>query len=98
MKQFLLVFAVFSSLVSCKQEQVAKPELKQLTEAVYASGTLVPEDEYKVMAATDGFLESAFVKEGDTVTKNQLLFQLTSDNRQAEVQAAAQLVQKTLPI
>ena len=51
--------------------------MKQLTEAVYASGHVVPEKEYKVVAATDGFLENALVKEGDTVTKNQLLFRLT---------------------
>ena len=98
MKQivFLLVSALFIS--ACKQKQVIKPEIKQLTEAVYASGTLVPEKEYKVVSATDGYLENALVEEGDTITKGQLLFKLSNDNQQAQVQAAARLVQKTVPV
>ena len=98
MKQFLFLISGFVMLLSCKQQQVVKPEMKQLTEAVYASGTLIPENEYKVVAATDGFLESALVKEGDTVKKGQLLFRLTNNDQQAQVHAAAQLVQKTLPV
>jgi HlyD family secretion protein len=98
MKQFLLLVSGLLVLMACKQKQVVKPAIKQLTEAVYASGTLVPEKEYKVVAATDGFLENALVKEGDTVKKGQLLFKLSNDNQQAQVQAAAKLVQKTLPV
>jgi multidrug efflux pump subunit AcrA (membrane-fusion protein) len=98
MKQIILLVLGFMFLLACKQEQVVKPAIKQLTEAVYASGTLVPETEYKVVSATDGFLESALIKEGDTIKKGQLLFKLSNENQQAQVQAAAQLVQKTRPV
>lgn len=98
MKEFVFVVSVLLLLISCKQRQVVQPEIKQLTEAVYASGTLVPENEYKVVAATDGFLETASVKEGDSVKKGQLLFKLSNNDQQAQVSAAAQLVQKTLPV
>ena len=83
MKQFILSLFGILLLIACKEKQVVKPEIKQLTEAVYASGTLVPEKEYKVVAATDGFLETALVKEGDSIRKGQLLFRLTNDDQQA---------------
>lgn len=98
MKQFFLAMSAALFLMNCKQKQVVQPEMRQLTEAVYASGTLIPENEYKVVAATDGFLESAFVKEGDIVRKGQLLFKLSNNDQQARVSAAAHLVQKTLPV
>ncbi len=72
--------------------------MRQLTDAVYASGTLVPENEYKVVASTDGFLQKALVKEGDTIKKGQLLFALSNDNQQTQVSTAAELVSKTAPV
>ena len=98
MKQYVLVFSALLIMHSCKEKQVVQPEIRQLTEAVYASGTLIPENEYKVVAATDGFLERAMVKEGDSVRKGQVLFKLTNNDQQAQVNAAAQLLQKTLPV
>ena len=84
---------------ACRQKtKEVQPQVKQLTEAVYASGTLVPENEYKVVSQTDGFLQEALVKEGDTVKKGQLLFSLSNSNQQAQVSTAAQLVDKTIPV
>jgi multidrug resistance efflux pump len=86
-------------LFSCKHKaKQVQPAAKLLTEAVYASGTLVPENEYKVVAATDGFLQNVLVKEGDTVKTGQLLFTLNNDNQQAQVNAAAGVVNKTRPV
>ena len=86
-------------LSSCKHKtKEVQPAAKLLTEAVYASGTLVPENEYKVVAATDGFLQKVLVKEGDTVKTGQLLFTLSNDNQQAQVNAAAGVVSKTRPV
>ena len=83
-------------LFSCKHKtKEVQPAVKMLTEAVYASGTLVPENEYRVVAATDGFLQNVLVKEGDSVKTGQLLFTLSNDNQQAQVNAAAGVVSKT---
>ena len=98
MNKLFFVLCVFSFFPGCKERKVVQPQIRQLTEAVYASGTLVPEQEYKVVSAIDGFLESALVKEGDSVKKGQLLFKLNNDNQQAQVRAAAELVSKTLPV
>jgi HlyD family secretion protein len=91
----LLVITGFACKSKTKELQ---PEMKQLTEAVYASGTLVPENEYKVVSSSEGFLKQALVKEGDTVKKGQLLFALSNDNQQTQVAAASELVSKTIPV
>jgi HlyD family secretion protein len=83
-------------LFSCRQKATTvQPATKLLTEAVYASGTLVPENEYKVVATTEGFLQQSLIKEGDTVKKGQLLFTLDNSDQQAQVNAAAGIVAKT---
>ena len=92
----LLAVTVLAACKSKKQE--VQPQMRQLTDAVYASGTLVPENEYKVVSATEGFLQQSLVKEGDTVKKGQLLFTLSSDLQRAQVSTAAELVSKTKPV
>jgi HlyD family secretion protein len=93
------MFTAVTCLMACKsKKKEIQPQIKQLTEAVYASGTLVPENEYRVVSSTDGFLQQALVKEGDTVRKGQLMFALSNDNQQAQVAAASGVVTKTLPV
>ncbi|MBS1771534.1 MAG: efflux RND transporter periplasmic adaptor subunit [Bacteroidetes bacterium] len=98
MKQQLSWLLLAATIVGCgKKEKEAKPEMKLLTSAVYASGTLLPEQEYKVVSQVDGYLVDALVKEGDTIHKGQLLFTLSSEVRNAQEQGTEALVQKTLP-
>ncbi len=42
---------------------------KPLTEAVYASGLVVAQDEYQVFAQVDGYLAEKMVSDGDAVKK-----------------------------
>jgi multidrug efflux pump subunit AcrA (membrane-fusion protein) len=98
MKRSIIAVILLLAVCSCRQkEKEVHPELKELTAAVYASGTLVPEDEYKVVSSVDGYLVKAFVKEGDSVTKGGQLFTLSSSVRIAQEQSARAIVQKTLP-
>jgi len=92
----LMAITVLAACRSKKQE--VQPQIRQLTDAVYASGTLVPENEYKVVSSAEGFLQQSLVKEGDTVKKGQLLFTLASDMQRAQVATAAELVSKTRPV
>ncbi len=91
-----LSLAVIATGCSKKQKEV-HAETKYLTSAVYASGSLVPEQEYKVISSVDGYLVRALVKEGDTVHKGQLLFSVSSEVRNAQEAGANMLVQKTIP-
>lgn len=98
MKKLIPLLTACLLIFSCKQkQQEVQPQQKILTEAVYASGTLVPEVEYKVTASTDGYLNRLFVNEGDTVRAGQLLFGLQNEMKDAREQAAAALVRQTMP-
>jgi multidrug resistance efflux pump len=94
-----IALAPLCLLMACKQNKnEVRPQMRQLTEAVYASGTMVPAVEYKVVSSIDGFLEKALVKEGDSVKKDQLLFTLHNSNQEAQVAAASRMVAKTAPV
>lgn len=86
------------SLASCGGKQdTTQPQVRKLTAAAYASGTLLPKQEYKVVSTVDGYLQEAYVKEGDTVSKGQALFLVTNEVRDVQTDGAAAVVQKTLP-
>lgn len=76
---FLIIVAVL--IYSCNPKPVTlKPTLGQMTESVYASVTVVPEDIYDVYAAVTGILEKVYIKEGDTVLADQNLALIQSTN------------------
>lgn len=90
---------LFTTVIACtpKQETV-KPEIKTVTEAVYASGTLTTEKEYKVVSAIDGYLTNVLVTEGDSIKAGELLFSVKNNTRSAQEQSAAAMLEKTLPV
>ncbi|HTQ29063.1 MAG TPA: efflux RND transporter periplasmic adaptor subunit [Puia sp.] len=100
MKHFTIGLAatlIFITGCHTRKKETA-PMLRMLTAAVYASGTLVPENEYKVVSNVEGFLVSSLVKEGDSVRKGQLLFSVSNENQQTQVSAAAGVLKKTIPV
>nr|WKN35715.1 HlyD family efflux transporter periplasmic adaptor subunit [Tunicatimonas sp. TK19036] len=77
--------------------ETTQPQTKRLTAAVYASGTLLPEQEYQVFSTVDGYLQEAYVKEGDTVRQGQPLFYVSNQVREVQEQGANAVVERTLP-
>jgi HlyD family secretion protein len=89
--RFLLVPAAVLLLFSgaCKKGgETIKPEIKPLTEAVYASGHVVSGQEYQVFAQTEGILKEKKVEEGRPVTQDQVLFVLETPQQTAKLQFA----------
>ncbi|HSI89835.1 MAG TPA: biotin/lipoyl-binding protein, partial [Adhaeribacter sp.] len=69
---------------ACKNGgETIKPELKPITEAVYASGHVVSEQEYQVFAQVEGILAEKKVDEGKPVAKDQVLFVLEAPQQTA---------------
>lgn len=69
---YFLVLTVFFS--SCgKKTESTKPERKDITETVFASGTLEPENKYSLTAQSDGYIIQLNFDDGDTVKKDQVL-------------------------
>ena len=76
LKVSLLVFIVFSC---SNKDNGIKPELKELTESVYASVVIQPDSLYQAYAIVSGILESNSVEGGDLVKKGQSLIQITNN-------------------
>lgn len=81
---------------SCKRSSEGlTPTYKDLTEAVYASGNVLPRSEYVVTADAQGIIEQRLINEGDSIKKGQLLFVLESASEQARQQAAASVLRQS---
>ncbi len=72
----------------CRKAPVIYPERKDIIEAVYASGKINPENEYKLSSLTNGTIIQKLVRDGDTVRKGQVLYVISSDAAQERLDAA----------
>jgi len=94
--KLVIIYISLLFVYGCRSGELeTQPRLKQLTEAVYASGTLVPENEYTVKSSVDGFLTHIRVVDGDSVRKGMLLFTVSNENIEASVATASRLLIKT---
>ena len=75
------------ALFSCKKKpETIQVQVEDITESVYASGTIKSANQYQVFSTVNGILKNALVSEGDTVNTNTVLFsvfnQVVSLNRE----------------
>ncbi len=63
----------------CSQEETAVPEKVEIIDAVFASGHVILENEYQIVASVEGYLTYAKVSEGDSVQRGEALFRLSSE-------------------
>jgi multidrug resistance efflux pump len=83
------VFLSLLPLLGCQQEQpTVSPEYRQLTSAVYASGSIEPLNAYQVFAPTSGILQEKLVEAGDTVEKDEALFMISQESASLELASA----------
>jgi multidrug efflux pump subunit AcrA (membrane-fusion protein) len=83
--RFILCTALF---VSCGKKTIeTKPERQDITETVFASGSLEPENKYNLTAQSDGYILSLKFSEGDTVKTGQVLAVI--DNKNNFINAAS---------
>lgn len=75
------LFIIITLLYSCsagKGDGDVKPDVKNITESVYASVTIKPQPSYNVSATRHGVIKEVMVKEGDLIKKGQVLFTVTA--------------------
>lgn len=67
--RILSLVGAFTSLFSCgkSETETIKPEVRSITESVYASGIVKAVDQYEAFTIATGPIQEIFVKEGDTV-------------------------------
>lgn len=74
MKHTLFILFLFS-LYACNrnEEQGVAPKRSAITETVFASGVLEPDQQYNLTAQTDGYLLQMNIEEGDLVKAGQVV-------------------------
>ncbi|MEX1188522.1 MAG: efflux RND transporter periplasmic adaptor subunit [Bacteroidia bacterium] len=79
-KEYIL-FLVTILVWSCNQSKESiTPEIKNITESVYASGIIKSVDQYEVFSKQSGIIEKIFVEEGSSIKKGDTLLILKSEN------------------
>lgn len=79
----LFLFSVIICLIlgSCSNKtELITPEIKNITESVYASGFIKTKNQYEVFGKTSGTIKKIFVKEGTLIKKGDPVFQLDNNN------------------
>src|SRR6266496_951735 len=75
-------------LFSCHQSNTIHPQKKDIVETVYASGKIISNNEYNVYALSSGTVIKKLVKEGDMVSKDEILYVIKNDAPAARFEAA----------
>lgn len=75
-------------LLSCSRQEEIAPQYKTIQQAVFASGKLEQEDEYIISAAVDGIIRELSIREGDYISKGELLVRIDSDVSNTQLQEA----------
>lgn len=71
-----------------KQEETMRPTLTAVTESVYASVRVVPDDTYAAYTSRSGIIETMRVKEGDEVLRGQVLLHVGAPQQSTRIEQA----------
>lgn len=88
-----IAFISLFTFASCGKKTIeTKPERKDVTETVFASGTLEPDKKYNLTAQSDGYILELKFADGDTVKTGQVLAVIDNKNNSINAQSAEVLL------
>ena len=94
MRQFLLACLALVLLVSCgKKVEKLYPQREDITQSVYASGTIKSKAQYEAYAKVPGIIEAILVTEGQEVKKGQAIIRLSNAAQSLSYENAKQNAQ-----
>jgi multidrug efflux pump subunit AcrA (membrane-fusion protein) len=77
---FFLLPVIF---ISCKPKvEKTKPTIEDISESIYASGSLKSKNQYQALSTVNGVIEHVFVKEGDSVKKGDIILTIGREVQQ----------------
>lgn len=92
--QRLVLYLAITALFACnKSSTTVQPERKDITQAVYASGKIIPLNHYVVYSKFTGYVENIYVKSGDTVTVSEPLISIRNEANEQSINTAANLLE-----
>lgn len=83
---FWLFLVLFSSCQS--SEETIKPEIKPVSQSVYASGIIKSENQYQAYVTVNGIIEEIYVKEGDSIKAGQPILRVSNEVQQLNLENA----------
>ncbi|MFM8433468.1 MAG: efflux RND transporter periplasmic adaptor subunit [Bacteroidota bacterium] len=86
-----LVFTAIIILWSCNKSEKASAETKDITQAVYASGKILPLNHYLVIARFPGYIDKIHVKSGDMVHAGEPLVTLRNEANEFAISSASNI-------
>jgi multidrug efflux pump subunit AcrA (membrane-fusion protein) len=93
MKKMYVFILLAISLFSCgKKTETATVQRKDITEMVFATGSLKADDEYLVAAQADGYLKSVNFEEGDVIDAGKVLAVIENKQSLVNVNQTAKLL------
>ncbi|NJC25597.1 efflux RND transporter periplasmic adaptor subunit [Neolewinella antarctica] len=85
------LFLLFLLLNGCAKETPGiHPGLTTITEAVYGTATVVPNEAYTVFSSVNGIIERSHLVEGALIEENDELFRISTDRAQLARKKATQ--------
>lgn len=94
MKRILTFVLPLLLLFACgKTDRSIHPERKDITQAVYASGKVLPLNHYIVYSKYPGYVEKIFAKTGDTVAIHTPLIAIRNESNELSINSASNLVE-----
>ncbi|MFZ9146120.1 MAG: efflux RND transporter periplasmic adaptor subunit [Sediminibacterium sp.] len=91
MYKYLISCFFLIILIGCgKKQEKQYPLREDITQSVYASGTIKSKSQYEVYSKVSGIIESILVKEGDVVAKGQTIIQLANTAQSLNYENAKQ--------
>lgn len=90
----IMVLLTILFMISCQEKSIRiKPDLRPMTESVYAAATVQPKEVYQVYSGANGLIETVFIEEGQVVKKGQKLASIVHLNPQINTENARLNVQ-----
>jgi HlyD family secretion protein len=96
MNRFFTIIISSFLLFSCNRGKTVLPEYKSMTEAVYASGKILPKDDHKIYSTGEGIINAQYISEGDVIKPGQLLFKIESSTQDARKENTFEVYQQAL--
>lgn len=86
MKRAIACAALLVPLAGCRDSKEVHPQVRAVTDVVFATGHLESTGEFQLVALSDGYVDSVAVSEGDRIRKGRLV--ALQDPAQARLQEA----------
>ncbi|HAN18362.1 MAG: hypothetical protein A2X13_06900 [Bacteroidetes bacterium GWC2_33_15] len=75
-------------LTGCSHQERVQPQRKDIVDAVFASGSIITNNQYSVTSQSEGYLINSFVYEGDTIKEGQTLFHIYDETQKVQLKSA----------